>query len=85
MKLFRKAVLTAAAVLSVLSANAEGYQINSQSAGKNLKKENQGKLVTMLNVEQLTRETTTGYIKFTGLVIPQTWNCQLLPTLVKKM
>ena len=32
MKLFRKAVLTAAAVLSVLSANAEGYQINSQSA-----------------------------------------------------
>ena len=32
MKLFRKAVLTAAAVLSVLSANAEGYQINSQSS-----------------------------------------------------
>lgn len=32
MKLFRKLVLTAAAVLSVLSANAEGYQINSQSA-----------------------------------------------------
>ena len=32
MKLFRKAVLTAAAVFSVLSANAEGYQINSQSA-----------------------------------------------------
>lgn len=38
----------------------------------------------MLNVEQLTRETTTGYIKFTGLVIPQTWNCQLLPTLGEK-
>lgn len=38
----------------------------------------------MLNVEQLTRETTTGYIRFTGLVIPQTWNCQLLPTLGEK-
>ena len=31
-KLANKAVLTAAAVLSVLTANAEGYQINSQSA-----------------------------------------------------
>ena len=32
MKLLKKMVLTAAAVLSVLSANAEGYQINSHSS-----------------------------------------------------